>query len=94
MADQTTRESSVQEDLVDIWRVVLRDENLDAASSFLAAGGTSLTALRLRAGIRQVLGRDLEVIDVYENPTPAALAPLVSQAPEWVDDTDDELDAR
>ena len=82
--------AAVEDQLTRIWRAVLHDDSLGRDSSYLDYGGTSLTALRLRAQIRETFGRDLEVIDIFEHPSPAAVCEVVRTAPVWHDDLDDE----
>ncbi|MFC9268312.1 amino acid adenylation domain-containing protein [Streptomyces zhihengii] len=46
---------------------------------FFALGGHSLLVTRLLVRIRSVLGADLRIRDVFDRPTPAALAPLLTR---------------
>jgi len=74
------------DELVRIWRTVLRDDSLHADSDLIECGGTSLSAVRVMAHVRESIGRDVDVESILENPTPAALAPVVTDAPMWTDD--------
>ncbi|MEH1124124.1 fused MFS/spermidine synthase [Micromonospora sp. CPCC 206061] len=69
--------------LVTIWRAALKNDVLDAESDFVEFGGTSLTAVRIQAMIRSELGKDVDLLDILDNPTPTELAPAVTVAPEW-----------
>jgi hypothetical protein len=71
------------EQLVSIWRSLLRDDSLGAHSDFFDGGGTSLTAVRLRSRIRAQLGRDIDLLDVFDHPTPAELATALQTARPW-----------
>ncbi|WP_204007781.1 acyl carrier protein [Virgisporangium aurantiacum] len=71
------------EALVRVWRTVLRDDSLDEVTDFFDAGGTSLTAVRLRSHIRVELRRDLDLLTIIDNPTPLGLSPHLHDAPVW-----------
>jgi hypothetical protein len=60
-------------DLVKVWAAVLRLPDADGETSFLDHGGTSITAVRLRAKLTAELGLDIDVITVVDNPSPALL---------------------
>ena len=79
-------QDEVVDRLVVIWRTVLRDDSLDAHSDLIDHGGTSLTALRALAYIRDEFGRDVDIADLLEDPVPTIVATLVRHAPRWVDD--------
>jgi hypothetical protein len=80
------RDPEIVQELVRIWRTVLGDDALNAESDLLDSGGTSFTALRILAYIREDLGRDVDVATILDQPTPAALAPALKYAPAWTDD--------
>ncbi|MEH0971290.1 acyl carrier protein [Micromonospora sp. CPCC 205546] len=69
--------------LVTIWQTALKNDTLDADSDFVEFGGTSLTAVRIRALIRAELGKDVDLLDILDYPTPSGLAPAVAEAPDW-----------
>jgi amino acid adenylation domain-containing protein len=50
-------------------------------SQFTAAGGDSITAMRLVAALRAELGRDISVEDVFAGRTPGGIAAQVAKAP-------------
>ncbi|GLF93213.1 FkbM family methyltransferase [Streptomyces yaizuensis] len=52
-----------------------------AGDDFFAAGGTSLTAVRLLARVRERLGGALGLADLMEDPTPAGLAARATTTP-------------
>jgi len=73
-------------ELVRLFRYVLRDQSVDENTDILDAGGSSLTAVRLVAHIREELGRDVDLADILDHGTPRRLAAVVASAPEWDDD--------
>jgi hypothetical protein len=74
---------AVGAELTAIWRALLKDDSLGADSDFRDHGGTSLTAVRIRSRIRLRLNRDVQLIDILENPTPRQLETVVSAAGRW-----------
>jgi acyl carrier protein len=60
---------------------VLGLDRVGPHDNFLALGGHSLAAARLSALVRTVLGVELSIRDLYEWPTPAALAERLEGAP-------------
>ena len=73
--------SATVDELVTIWRTVLRNDALHAYSDLLESGGTSLTAVRIVAYVREDLGREVSIAQVLDHPTPESLAAVVRAAP-------------
>jgi acyl carrier protein len=67
----------VEEVLAGLWAEVLGLEELGIDDGFFALGGDSLAATRLVARVQEVLGVDLALDAVLENPTVADLAALL-----------------
>ncbi|EIV92608.1 AMP-binding protein [Frankia sp. QA3] len=67
--------------LLPLWREVLADDAVSLDENFFVAGGHSLGAALLAIRIREVLRRDVSIIDVYHAQTAAALARLIDQRP-------------
>jgi aryl carrier-like protein len=75
---------ALTERVVDIWRSVLMQPAITADSHLMDVGANSLTAVKIRSRIRAELGRDVELIQLLEHPTPRELAPVVAVADRWV----------
>ncbi|GAA3438043.1 amino acid adenylation domain-containing protein [Kutzneria kofuensis] len=65
--------------LVELWRTVLALPGLDADANFFLSGGHSLRALELAARASEVCGERIELLTIFQAPTPARLAGLVRQ---------------
>ncbi len=57
-----------------VWREALALETLSIHDNFFELGGHSLLLLRVHARLREALGRDLALMDLFRYPTIAALA--------------------
>ncbi|MFE6072037.1 amino acid adenylation domain-containing protein [Streptomyces sp. NPDC056525] len=73
LAPRTEAEALV----VDLWQEVLGVPKVGVLDDFLALGGDSLLVTRVAARIRADVGLDMSIRDVFESPTPAALAARV-----------------
>ncbi|PPK65223.1 AMP-binding protein [Actinokineospora auranticolor] len=67
--------------LLDLWREVLADESACLDDNFFVVGGHSLGAALLAIRIRDVLRREVSIVDVYRAQTAAALARLIDRRP-------------
>ncbi|KIE23394.1 hypothetical protein LK08_30120 [Streptomyces sp. MUSC 125] len=60
--------------LIELWRGVLPDTEVTARTHFFESGGHSLAAAVLADRIQELTGTSLELKEIFEHPTPAALA--------------------
>ena len=67
-------EAGTEADLAAIWREVLGVRRVGRHDSFFALGGNSLAAVRLLSRVRNRLGADLSVPDLFGAPTLSAMA--------------------
>lgn len=70
----TSAEAALLPAVLAAYREVLDGGSIEAHDHFFAAGGTSLSVLRLIDAVRGTTGRQLLARDVFAHPTPSALA--------------------
>jgi acyl-coenzyme A synthetase/AMP-(fatty) acid ligase/acyl carrier protein len=80
-ADFTAARTPLEEGLAGIWARHLGHDRIGVHDEFFALGGTSLLALRLVADIRRELGAVVSIADLFQGPTIAELARLITAAP-------------
>ncbi|MCX4852221.1 condensation domain-containing protein [Streptomyces canus] len=61
-------------DLIGLWRSLLPDAEVTARTHFFESGGHSLAAAVLADRVQELTGTSLELKEIFEHPTPAALA--------------------
>ncbi len=64
----------IEEKLVAIWKDLFRLEDVGIHDDFFDLGGDSLLALKVMVQIRSEFSVDLQILNLFENPTIAALA--------------------
>ena len=74
--------TATEEVLAGIWAEVLHLERVGRHDGFFELGGHSLLIVRLQSRLRERLGRDVPVVDLFRFPTVAALAEHLGGAPE------------
>lgn len=68
------------QDLVRLWQELLSDDvTVTADTGFFAAGGHSLLAARLAQDIEELTGVQLELVEIFDHPTPAGLAARLAE---------------
>lgn len=80
---------TVQEKLVAIWREVLGVSNIRVNDNFFELGGHSLLAVRIIARVRTVFGAPVPLRSMFEAPTVAALAEVITQYQSRANDEDE-----
>jgi amino acid adenylation domain-containing protein len=63
-----------------LWQDVLKIDRIGANDNFFDVGGHSLLAVRLFGKLRDTLGRDLALVDLFSYPTVRAMARFLSVA--------------
>ena len=69
----------VEERLAAIWGEVLGHERVGIHDDFFALGGHSLLAARVVSRVREALGAEVGMVAIFEHPTVAALAGVLSE---------------
>ncbi len=82
--DQPPR-SEEEEMLLNIWREVLQIDTVGVFDSFFALGGHSLLGIKLFNRIEDVMGMDLPLSILFQTPTIADIALLISESREKED---------
>jgi acyl carrier protein len=62
-----------------IWRELLGVERVGMQDNFFDLGGHSLLLVRAQSRLQEALGREITVLDLFQNPTVGALARFLSQ---------------
>jgi acyl carrier protein len=71
--------TSLEQAITKIWASVLRVEKLGVNDNFFDLGGASLTLVQISSQLKEVLGVDLPVIELFEYPTIGELAHYLSR---------------
>ncbi|MBW8873679.1 MAG: non-ribosomal peptide synthase/polyketide synthase [Acidobacteria bacterium] len=72
--------------IAEIWREVLQVDKVSAFDNFFDLGGHSLSLLQAHSELRERLGREIAVVDLFRYPTVSALARALTQEPPAPDD--------
>ncbi|PDT02547.1 non-ribosomal peptide synthetase [Rhizobium chutanense] len=75
--------TALEEEVLDVWRQVLKLEAISVEDNFFAIGGNSLGAIRILSLLRQRRPKvPLTVADIFNNPTIRAFAGVMEQGEE------------
>jgi natural product biosynthesis luciferase-like monooxygenase protein/FkbM family methyltransferase len=66
--------NEMEEKLAELWRQVLKLDRVGVDDNFFELGGSSLLVVEMRGRIRDSLGLDVSLVDLFRNPTIARLA--------------------
>src|SRR5262249_54485863 len=75
-APQTKEEES----LCALWSKLLQVSPVGATDNFFALGGNSLLAVRMAARLKELFGRDVPVLQVFEHPTVRGLVAALTSS--------------
>ncbi len=67
-----------EEAIIEIWKKVLNAEVVGAYSNFFDLGGHSLLAVNMLEQLRRRFGHSMQVTELFTDPTPAAMAQVIS----------------
>lgn len=79
-AEYEAPRNELEEQLVEIWKSVLRVEQVGIQDNFFTLGGDSIKVIRLVNQMNKVLPRPLQLIDVYRNQTIKELVHYLNQS--------------
>lgn len=69
--------SALERSIADIWRDVLKRDEIGRNDDFFKIGGDSLAMIRVYNKLREIVDTNVPIIDLFKNSTPAALAKLL-----------------
>ncbi|MEJ1929855.1 amino acid adenylation domain-containing protein, partial [Nostoc sp. NIES-2111] len=72
-------QSEVEKSIAKVWKQVLQLERVGVYDNFFDLGGHSLLVVQVNNKLREILNRDLSVIEIFQNPTIKSLAEHLSQ---------------
>jgi amino acid adenylation domain-containing protein len=72
---------SMNDDVAQIWRAVLREDEIGATDNFFDLGGNSLLAMQVIVRVRRRFSIDIPIRALFENPTLAGFSRAVEAAP-------------
>jgi acyl carrier protein len=78
-ADAWTPRSPLEQQLADVWTRVLRVSSVRLDDNFFACGGDSLLAAQLIAGVREGLGVELTLREIFDAATFADLSRTIAE---------------
>ncbi|AKQ65458.1 Non-ribosomal peptide synthetase [Myxococcus hansupus] len=74
-------QGQLEEQIAQVWRTVLRVEEVGVHDNFFDLGGHSLLMVQVHTQLKTVLGQDLPLLKLLEYPTISALARFARQEP-------------
>jgi aryl carrier-like protein len=86
--------SGLERIIAGLWQEVLRVERVGVQDNFFELGGTSLGVAQVHSRLREALGRDLSLVDLFRHPTVGALARHLAPAAEEAEPADQSVDDR
>ncbi|NEC00324.1 non-ribosomal peptide synthetase [Streptomyces anulatus] len=73
--------TDLEREIADVWAELLGRTDIGTRRNFFDVGGHSLLLVRAQTLYRRRLGKDIPLVELYDNPTVAALAAHLSRAP-------------
>ena len=72
-------QSEVEKLIAKVWKQVLQLERVGVHDNFFDLGGHSLLVVQVSNQLREILNRDLSVVEIFQNPTIKSLAEHLRQ---------------
>jgi len=83
-ADYQAPRSELEQAIASVWQEVLNLEKVGINDNFFDLGGHSLLMVQVNSKLREVLTRDLSIVEMFQNPTINFLVQYLTQKPEDV----------
>lgn len=77
--DYVAPRNEIERTIAGVWQEIFGMERLSVNANFFDLGGHSLTLVRVHSKLRERLGKDISLIDMFKYPTISALANYFSQ---------------
>ncbi|MFI7544711.1 acyl carrier protein [Actinoplanes sp. NPDC049599] len=74
----TTDRSSTGRRVIDLWQGVLGIDDIQPDDDFFDLGGNSITAIRMLPLVSETFGVEVDVMFIFDNPTPAEFGEALS----------------
>ncbi|MBD0389537.1 MAG: non-ribosomal peptide synthetase, partial [Nostoc sp. C3-bin3] len=71
--------SEVEKSIAKVWKQVLKLERVGVHDNFFDLGGHSLLVVQVNNKLKEILNRDLSVVEIFQNPTIKSLAEHLNQ---------------
>jgi acyl carrier protein len=69
--------------VVKLWQSLMRIEDVNADTHLFDVPASSLVAVRMRSRIQAEQGKEIDLMDILDHPTPREMAALIERSPEW-----------
>lgn len=76
----TAPNTQIEKQLLKIWQKEFHLNEIGTYNHFIELGGHSLLAARIVVDIEKILGKKIQIEDIYKHPTIKALAPIIATA--------------
>jgi acyl carrier protein len=76
---QSPPQSEAEQTIADVWRLVLKIDQVGRDDNFFEVGGNSLMLVQVNSQLIEKFGRDIAITDLFQYPTVASLAARLSE---------------
>jgi acyl carrier protein len=84
-ADYVAPQNEIEMTIAGVWRETLRLEKVGAHDNFFDIGGNSLLVVQVRGKLKELLGRETPIIEMFNHPTVSSLAGYLAQGENSLD---------
>ncbi|NEO13875.1 MAG: hypothetical protein F6K59_15465 [Moorea sp. SIO3F7] len=72
-------QTKIEQQIAGVWREVLQIEEVGIHDNFFGIGGNSLLVIRVHNKLQELLGIELEIVELFTNPTVHSLSQHIAQ---------------